>query len=104
LVDRVDLGERRVDQPHPLALLARRSDLEAPQARARAAGRNLIGLALCLVLSSSSLEDEAAAAPEQAVSVEPQNPDRVGRVAAELGAALLGLVLPNILWMPFLAA
>jgi hypothetical protein len=67
-------------------------------------------LALCLALTTASLEEDAAAAAadpavaDQGVSLEPQSPDRVGRVAAELGAALLGLVIPNILWMPFLAA
>lgn len=50
---------------------------------------------LCSLLLSS------AALAEEAVADEAGDGDRVGRVFAELGGALLGALLPNVLWVPF---
>ncbi len=52
-------------------------------------------VALALLFSAS-----VAAASQPAVEIQ-EDGDRVGRVLAELGGALLGAALPNLLWVPF---
>src|SRR5436190_4206870 len=54
-------------------------------------------LACCLLASTPAL-----AADEDVLEVETDQ-DRIGRVAAELGAGLLGVLLPQALWLPFIA-
>jgi hypothetical protein len=44
----------------------------------------------------------ALAADEDVIEVE-SDQDRIGRVAAELGAGVLGAALPQLLWLPFVA-
>jgi hypothetical protein len=55
----------------------------------------LRAVALALLIFAS-----VAAASEPAVETHAEG-DRVGRVLAELGGALLGAALPNLLWVPF---
>jgi hypothetical protein len=54
-------------------------------------------LALAVALSA------APAFAEPSLLDKGSDDSRVGRVAAELGAAILGAALPNLLWIPFAA-
>ena len=55
-----------------------------------------------LIACSMLAAAPALAADEDVVEIE-SDQDRVGRVAAELGAGLLGAALPQLLWLPFVA-
>lgn len=54
------------------------------------------------MLLSLALSSVALAADDDVIHVDTDQ-DRIGRVAAELGAGVLGALLPQALWLPFFA-